>query len=78
MGQKTHPTGFRLGIIKDWDSKWYASKPSQYRELLQEDIRIRAAVTSQLPEAGISKIELERGAHELVVNVHAASPGIVI
>ena len=78
MGQKTHPTGFRLGIIKDWDSKWYASKPSQYRELLQEDIRIRAAVTSQLPEAGISKIELERGAHELVVNVHAARPGIVI
>ena len=78
MGQKTHPTGFRLGIIKDWDSKWYASKPAQYRELLQEDIKIRAAVIAQLPEAGISKIELERGAHELVVNVHAARPGIVI
>ncbi len=78
MGQKTHPTGFRLGIIKDWDSKWYANKPAQYRELLQEDIKIRAAVLSQLPEAGISKIELERGAHELVVNVHAARPGIVI
>jgi len=78
MGQKTHPTGFRLGIIKDWDSKWYASKPAQYRELLQEDIRIRATIMSQLPEAGVSKIELERGAHELVVNVHAARPGIVI
>ena len=78
MGQKTHPTGFRLGIIKDWDSKWYASKPSQYRELLQEDIRIRKAIMTQLPEAGVAKVELERGAQELVVSIHAARPGIVI
>jgi len=78
MGQKTHPVGFRLGIIKDWQSKWYASKPSQYRALLQEDLQIRKTILSRLPEAGISKVELERGAQELVVNIHSARPGIVI
>jgi small subunit ribosomal protein S3 len=78
MGQKTHPIGFRLGIIKDWQSKWYAGKSSQYRALLQEDLRIRQAIMSRLPEAGISKVELERGAQELVVTIHSARPGIVI
>jgi small subunit ribosomal protein S3 len=78
MGQKTHPIGFRLGIIKDWQAKWYANKSSQYRALLQEDLQIRKAIFSRLPEAGISKIELERGAQELVVTIHSARPGIVI
>ena len=78
MGQKTHPIGFRLGIIKDWQAKWYADKPAQYRELLQEDLRIRRAVLSRLPEAGIPRVELERGTHELVVTIHSARPGIVI
>jgi len=78
MGQKTHPVGFRLGIIKDWQAKWYANKPSQYRTLLLEDIQIRQAILSRLPEAGISKVELERGAQELVVTIHSARPGIVI
>ncbi len=78
MGQKTHPIGFRLGIIKDWQAKWYAAKGSQYRELLQEDLSIRNAIRVRLPEAGISKVELERGAQELVVTIHSARPGIVI
>ena len=78
MGQKTHPVGFRLGIIKDWQSKWYANKPSQYRALLQEDLQIRSAILSRLPEAGISRVELERSAHELVVTIYSARPGIVI
>jgi small subunit ribosomal protein S3 len=78
MGQKTHPIGFRLGIIKDWQAKWYAPKGSQYRELLQEDLSIRNAIRARLPEAGISKVELERGAQELVVTIHSARPGIVI
>ena len=76
MGQKTHPVGFRLGIIKDWQAKWFASKPSQYRSLLQEDLQIRRTIMSRLPEAGISKVELERGAQELVVTIHSARPGI--
>ena len=78
MGQKTHPVGFRLGIIKDWQAKWYAGKPSLYRTLLQEDLQIRQAIMSRLPEAGISRVELERGAQELVVTIHSARPGIVI
>ena len=78
MGQKTHPVGFRLGIIKDWQSKWFAAKTSQFRALLQEDIQIRSTILSRLPEAGISRVELERGAHELVVTIHSARPGIVI
>ena len=78
MGQKTHPVGFRLGIIKDWQAKWYAPKASQYKDLLQEDLRIRNAIRARLPEAGISKVELERGAQELVVTIYSARPGIVI
>ena len=78
MGQKTHPVGFRLGIIKDWQAKWYAARPSQYRDLLQEDLKIRSAIMSRLPEAGISRVELERGPQELVVTIHSARPGIVI
>ncbi len=78
MGQKTHPVGFRLGIIKDWQAKWYAPKASQYKDLLQEDLNIRNAIRTRLPEAGISKVELERGAQELVVTIYSARPGIVI
>lgn len=78
MGQKTHPVGFRLGIIKDWQAKWYANKPSQYRTLLLEDLQVRQAILSRLPEAGISRVELERGAQELMVTIYSARPGIVI
>ena len=78
MGQKTHPIGFRLGIIKDWHSKWYAHKSTEYCELLQEDLKIRQTILSNLKEAGISKVDLERGSQELVITIHSARPGIVI
>ena len=78
MGQKTHPVGFRLGVIKDWQSKWYAARPAQYRDLLQEDLKIRGAILSRLPEAGISRVELKRGPQELEVTIYSARPGIVI
>lgn len=76
MGQKTHPIGFRLGIIKDWQSKWYADK--QYKELLREDLSIRRAVLSKYADAGISKVEIERSASQITATVHTARPGIVI
>jgi small subunit ribosomal protein S3 len=78
MGQKTHPVGFRLGIIKDWQSRWYAHKASEYRELLQEDIKIRRIILSKLKEAAISKVDIERGSQELVITIYSARPGIVI
>ena len=78
MGHKTHPVGFRLGIIKDWQSKWFAAKDDDYRNLLQEDLRIRGAILSRYPDAGISRVNIERGNQDLIVTVHTARPGIVI
>jgi small subunit ribosomal protein S3 len=78
VGQKTHPVGFRLGIIKDWHSHWFASRGKEYAALVQEDLRIRQAIMSRYRDAGISRVEIERGAHDLIVNVHTARPGIVI
>ncbi|MCD6420228.1 MAG: 30S ribosomal protein S3 [Synergistetes bacterium] len=78
MGQKVHPTGFRLGVIKDWSSRWYASD-KRYREYLMEDHRIRELIKKRWYNAGISKIEIERVAAEIVrIIVHAARPGLVI
>ena len=76
MGQKTHPRGFRLGVIEGWDSKWYASR--DYSSLLHEDIRVRTFIKRRLYHAGISKIEIERAANKAKVNVYTARPGIVI
>ena len=76
MGQKVHPVGFRLGIIKTWDSKWYEEK--NYAQWLHEDIRIREFVKKSLGHAGVSKVEIERAANKVKVNVHTARPGIVI
>ena len=78
MGQKTHPIGFRLGIIKDWDARWIALKGVQYRKLLSEDLDIRNAVLKNHSDAGISKVEIERGANEIVTTIFTARPGIVI
>ena len=78
MGQKVHPIGFRLGAVKDWQAKWFAAKPAQFRDLLGEDIRFRRDIWKRYPDAGISHIEIERGAHEVVVTIHTARPGIVI
>jgi small subunit ribosomal protein S3 len=78
LGQKTHPIGFRLGIVRDWDSRWFASKPEDYRNLVTEDMGIRKLILNRYPEAGISKVEIERGSSEVVITVHTARPGIVI
>ena len=76
MGQKVHPTGFRLGVIRSWSSKWYEEK--NYAKWLHEDIRVREHVKKSLGHAGISRVEIERAANKIKVNVHAARPGIVI
>ncbi len=76
MGQKVHPVGFRLGVIKTWDSKWYESK--NYAKWLHEDIKLRDFIKKTLNHAGISKIDIERAANKVKVNVHTARPGIVI
>ena len=77
MGQKVHPTGARLGIIKDWSSKWYADD-NHFAEYLVEDQKIRKFLKKKLFAAGISKIEIERTAQMVKVNVFTAKPGIVI
>jgi small subunit ribosomal protein S3 len=76
MGQKVNPIGFRLGVIRSWDSKWYEEK--NYAKWLHEDIRLREYVKKKLGQAGISKVEIERAASKVKVNVHTARPGIVI
>ena len=78
MGQKTHPIGFRLGIIKDWQAKWFAHKQADYRALVLEDLAIRNAISSGYADAGISRVDIERGSSELVITIHTARPGIVI
>ena len=76
MGQKVHPKGFRLGIIENWDSRWFARR--EYAELLHEDIKIRNFLKKRLYHAGVSKIEIERAANKAKINIHTARPGIVI
>jgi len=76
MGQKVHPVGFRLGIIKDWQSKWQDDR--HYAELLHEDLAIRRAIQSNYRGAGISRLEIERGAGEISVAIHTSRPGVVI
>lgn len=76
MGQKVHPTGFRLGVIKTWDSKWFATK--DYSKLVYEDRKIRDYIKERLFHAGISKIEIERAANKVKIRIHTARPGIVI
>jgi len=78
VGHKTHPIGFRLGIVKDWQTKWFAPNAKTYRPLVQEDLKIRDVVFKRYPDAGVSRVEIERSAHDVVINVHTARPGIVI
>ena len=77
MGQKVNPHGLRVGIIKDWDSKWYADKKS-FNEFLIEDHKIRVFVKKKLYSSGISKIEIERAANKIKLTVFTAKPGMVI
>ena len=76
MGQKVHPIGFRLGVIRTWDSKWYEEK--NYAKWLHEDLKLKAFIKKKLNHAGVSYIEIERAANKVKVNVHTARPGIVI
>ncbi|MFZ3102110.1 MAG: 30S ribosomal protein S3 [Desulfitobacteriaceae bacterium] len=76
MGQKVNPKGFRVGIIRDWEGRWYADR--NYAELLHEDLKIRKYVKQKLKMAGVPKVEIERAATRVKVSVHAAKPGIVI
>ncbi len=78
MGQKTHPIGFRLGIIKDWDAKWFAAKSETYRDLLQEDLKIRKHINKTYVDAGIALVNIERPSNDLVITMHTSRPGIVI
>lgn len=77
MGQKVHPIGFRVGVIRDWESRWFATG-KEYAELLHEDVAIRNHIKNTYREAGISTIEIERAANRVKVTVHTAKPGIVI
>ena len=76
MGQKVHPFGFRLGVIKSWRSRWYSEK--EYAANLQEDLRIRTYVKNRLIHAGVSAVEIERKSSRVHVIIHTARPGIVI
>ena len=76
MGQKVHPVGFRLGIIRTWDSRWFSQK--NYATLLHEDIKIRKIVKERLMHAGVSRIEIERAGQKAKINIHTARPGIII
>ncbi|WP_025729621.1 30S ribosomal protein S3 [Atopobacter phocae] len=76
MGQKINPIGMRIGIIRDWDAKWYADK--QYADYLHEDLKIRDFISKTLKDASVSTIEIERAAKRINVSIHTAKPGMVI
>ena len=76
MGQKVNPTGLRVGIIRDWDAKWYAEK--DFASNLHEDLRIRKYIESKLADASVSTIEIERAAKRVNISIHTAKPGMVI
>lgn len=76
MGQKVNPVGLRIGIIRDWESKWYAEK--DYADLLHEDLKIRNFIRERLKDAAVSKIEIERAANRVNITIHTAKPGMVI
>jgi small subunit ribosomal protein S3 len=76
LGQKTHPIGFRLGVIRTWDSRWFAKK--EYADWLMEDQRIRRYIRQRLKKAGIAHVEIERAPKKVSINIHAARPGMVI
>jgi len=76
VGQKVHPKGFRIGIIRDWDSNWYADR--DYTDLLHEDYKVRNYIKNKFYAAGISKVEIQRTGARMRVTIHTAKPGIII
>lgn len=77
MGQKVDPRGLRVGIIRDWDAKWYADKKN-FADLLHEDLKIRDYIKKKLYDAGISRVVIERAANQLKLDIYSARPGMVI
>lgn len=77
MGQKINPVGFRVGVIRDWDAKWYANN-KDFSTFLHEDLRIRKYIEDKLSNASVSRIEIERTAKNVTVSIHTAKPGMVI
>jgi small subunit ribosomal protein S3 len=77
VGQKTHPKGMRIGIIKDWDARWFATKKN-FVDLLHEDIRLRRYIHDRFYAAGVPRVEIERAANRIKVTIHTAKPGMVI
>ena len=77
MGQKINPTGLRVGVIKDWESRWYA-KNADFGDMLVEDYNLREGLLTKLAPAGVPKIEIERDANRVRINIHCAKPGMVI
>jgi len=77
MGQKVNPKGFRIGVIKDWDARWYANN-KDFKHFLYEDYQMRKHVKEKLFASGVSKVEIERTGNRVKINVHTAKPGIVI
>ncbi|QNQ81820.1 30S ribosomal protein S3 [Lactobacillus sp. PV037] len=76
MGQKINPNGFRLGVNRDWEAKWYADK--DYADTLNEDLRIRKFISKKLADAAVSTVEIERAANRINISIHTAKPGMVI
>jgi len=77
MGQKVHPTGIRLGIVKDWTSKWYASS-KDYADMLNQDLEVRDYLKKRLSQASVSRIQIDRPANNAHITIHTARPGLVI
>ena len=77
MGQKVNPHGLRVGVIKDWDSRWFADK-KEFGNLLLEDHNIRKFLKNRLYSSGVAKIEIERSANKVKIDLHVAKPGVVI
>lgn len=77
MGQKVHPVGFRIGVIRSWESNWYSEK--DYSKWLHEDLKVRKFIQKKLEHAGISRVDIERpAASKMIINIHTARPGVVI
>ena len=78
MGRKVHPYGFRLGVIRDWNARWYAKKGKQYATLLAEDFQLRRFIRGKVGQAGVSRITIERFPNQLIITIFTAKPGIII
>lgn len=76
MGQKTHPIGFRLGVVKDWSSRWFADR--NFAELLHEDLMLKRYIRSRLQRASVATVDIERAPRRVTISIHTARPGIVI